>query len=57
LEHVEIGGMDGARTEKKYYQTGKGFIECKVRTPFTRGNESLAKLIFLYKKLDKREGL
>lgn len=49
--------MDGTRTDGKLYQAGKGFVEYKVRTPFTKRNESLSKLILLYKKLNKREGL
>lgn len=49
--------MDGARTEPRYCQTGKGFVESKVRTPFTKRKESLSKLILLYKKRNKREGL
>jgi hypothetical protein len=40
LEHVENGGMDRTRTMKKYYQTGKGFIEDKVRALFPKLNES-----------------
>ena len=32
----EYGGMDGSRTDKKYYQTGKGFVVLTVRTPFSR---------------------
>lgn len=35
-EPEDYGGMDGTRTEPRYYQTGKGFVGLTVRTPFSR---------------------